>query len=69
MATINHVFEGIKIIKKYLNEHELNRHDFQAEHDQFWCGDYSADKMTTEDREKMTRLGWFEDEGAWSLHT
>ncbi len=69
MATFNQVFEGMKIIKKYARTNDLDTHGFEAEHDQFWCMDYTGDEMSEEDFARMEELGWFESEQAWSRFT
>jgi len=42
-----------------------------CEHDQIWAGDFEAtvEKMTKADVELMAKLGWWEDEEAWSHFT
>ena len=69
MATMHDVMEGIKIILQYASDDEIFGHNFQAEHDQIWCGNYTGNKMSKDDLGKMNELGWFEDEEAWSKLT
>jgi len=69
MATSKDIFEGMRIIRSYTGEKKWKSHSFQAEHDQLWCCDYNAEKMSQSDRELMNKMGWFEDEGAWSKFT
>ena len=69
MTTMNAMLEGMKIIHKHSTPEETDSHCFQAEHDQIWCGEYNADKMNEQEKERMEALGWFEDEDAWSMTT
>jgi hypothetical protein len=69
MATPNDVMEGMKIIFRHSDNSEITGHNFQAEHDQIWCGEYNADKMSEGEINSMDDLGWFESEGSWSKYT
>ena len=62
------VLEGALIIKKYMTDGEYRRQHFCAEHDQIWCGDYSGDRMSADDRQAMSDLYWFEDNESWSCY-
>ncbi len=46
MATMNDVMEGMKIIFRYAPHEQIIGHNFAAEHDQIWCGEYTGDKMS-----------------------
>jgi len=57
---------GVSILLALCDEHDDL--DASFEHDQIWIGDFETtvknmDKATVE---QMAKLGWFEDEGAWS---
>jgi hypothetical protein len=55
---------SIEIFEKYDPDGMVH-----AEHDQIWMGPGENVEMSTEDREELGRLGWFEDEGSWSHFT
>ncbi len=60
------IIEGLKIIDQYVKDKNLC-----AEHDQIWFGDYeeSVNTMTIDEKTKLEKWGWFEDEEAWSHFT
>lgn len=62
---MKNVLEGLKIFDKY--EAPGKNHGFAAEHDQIWCGDLEL-TISEEDKVKLAKLGWFEDEevGSWT---
>jgi hypothetical protein len=57
---------GIAIILKYEPSTPI-----AARHEQLWVGDYdfTYEKMTDEGKALMEKMGWFEDEDAWSSYT
>jgi len=69
MATINNIFQGIEIIRKYETKEQLEEDCFQAINNQIYCGNYSGDKMTPQDLAEIKKLGWFNHEGSWSIFT
>lgn len=72
MSTLKRIYDGLYILKltapKNLDPDGIW---FTAEHDQIWCGDYSAHqpRMTEYKLARMEELGWFEDQGFWSHFT
>lgn len=68
MTTATKIMRGIQIITKY-----DPKASSAAEHDVFYCGDYSksAPKMTPEELAEMKKLGWLHDEStdSWQRFT
>lgn len=57
---------GVSILLALCAEHEELGERF--EHDQMWIGDFAKTvrKMPKVTVVRMSKLGWFEDEGSWS---
>lgn len=66
MVKLIEVADGLRLIRGYLTYTELTESNFQASYNQIWCGKYSGQLMSSDDLKRLTKLGWFEDEGAWS---
>jgi len=61
----NRVLVGMMILSDYA---EAGPEDPRFEHDQMWYVDFeeTVEKMSESTVEMMAKLGWFEDEEAWS---
>jgi len=57
---------GLSVLMQFSDDIECS-----CEHDQIWCADFEATvaKMGEGAVEMMAKLGWFEDEEAWSHFT
>jgi hypothetical protein len=67
MVTVKTLYEGLEIILKYANPDQRDEYYLSAQDEQIWAGNYKGSLMTEDDKRKMEKLGWFEDEGSWSL--
>ena len=56
--------EGLNIISKHIPEGE--EFNLAAEHDIIYFGEY--DWVKGKDRAKLKRLGWIEEEDAWTCY-
>ncbi len=69
MATTREILDGIKLITSKMTEEELDGHEISPADDQIFCGKYSPSRMTKGEVDQLKKLGWFEDEDAWSIYT
>lgn len=67
MATPNDIANGMIIIAHYAKTGEFDDTSIRAGLDQIWCGEYTGEKMTKTSLDELEKLGWFEDEDAWSI--
>lgn len=56
------IANGIAILAKYPGS------DFQAEHDEIWCGPTDSSDISDEDRTKLEAMGWSSGED-YGWHT
>jgi hypothetical protein len=62
------MIEGMQIIAKHVEAEARDQYCVQAEHDQFWCGDYHL-PLSEDEKKRMEELGWFKDNDSWSCFT
>jgi len=64
---LRNLIKAVDIIKKHATGTDFSG-SFSAEHDQIWLCDLDLIPKG-EDSEAMEKLGFFEDEDAWSCYT
>jgi len=69
MATTRAIIDGMKLITSKMTNEELDGYEINPAHDQIFCGEYAPDRMSKDEIDQLKKLGWFEDEDAWSIFT
>lgn len=69
MASPSDIMNGMGLIMRYVKGREFMEENFQSGHDQIWCCEYNGDQMEDYEFKMMEKMGWFEDEEAWSHFT